>query len=975
MAKSKAQVQFEADTSGFTKGIRDADKSLTTLRNELRLNSTQLKENGDSVDLLAQRQNILQREHEESAKKVDNLEQKLQAAKEAFGEESNEVYNLTNRLLRAKNEFQGIQNDLTQTAQRMDNLSAATRETGDSAEQQASAYQKLQQRISSQRSELDQLKTQYAEVVLAQGKNSTEAKRLAGEIDSLSSSLAKDEKALNDVSSAADDLDNSLQDSGDGFTIMKGAMADLVADGIQSLVGGVGDAISSLFDLIDATDEYRSMLAKISGSAESFGYSVEFAESKYEQFYGYLGDDQMATNAITNLMGMKVSTDTVSDAANAAIAVWSAYGDSIPIEGLTESINESAQVAQVTGSLADAINWASRSNKDWTAAMSGHGAAQAAFNKAIAEGESQEDAFSAALAACSSTQERADLIAQTLNGTYGESKKVYDEMQGATIEANHAQLGLKDTQAGLAEAVQPVQTAFTNLKTQALDLISPAIEAVATPFADLLNWLSETPGAMQAVVGVVAGLAGAFTVLAGALAIQGIISGVSKAIAVLNGTLLANPIVLIISLIAGLVAAFVTLWNTSESFRNFWIGLWETIKSAASGVWEGIKSAADTVISALQTGWQAFSGFFVGLWNGLTTTVSTVWETIKNVVSLGIQTIGLIISAAVQIITIPFQFIWENCKGIITAAWNVIKSVVSSAINVVKSVISTGFNAVRSVITTVMNAVKSVISTIWNAIKSVVTTVVNTVKSVVTTAWNAIKSVTSSVFNAVKGVASSVWNGIKSTISGVVNGVKSTVSGVWNSIKSTTSSVFNGIKSTATSVWNAIKSAISKPINAAKDAVKGAIDKMKGFFNFSWSLPKLKLPHISISGSFSLVPPKAPKFSIKWYKDGGILTEPTMFGFNPVTGTAHVGGEAGAEAVLPIERLETWINRTLRQSNAEIAAFNNEKLDKLIAVAENILAKDSNAYLDGRKVSQALGGSNDVVSGERISLRERGLAI
>lgn len=734
MAKSRAQVQFEADTSGFTQGIREADKSLNTLRNELKLNSAELRENGDTVDLLSQRQDILQREHDESAKKVANLEQKLQAARQAFGDESTEVYNLTNRLLKAQTEFQGIQNDITNTSRRM-----------------------------------------------------------------------------NDLENDTNDLTQEVKGSGDGFTIMKGAMADLVSGGIQFLIGGIGDLIGSLFDLTEATEEYRVMQYKLSGASDTFGYKVGWVKDQYAEFYSYLGDDQMATNAITNLMGLGTSTQNVSDLANAAIGVWSAYGDSIPIESLTESMNETAQVGKVTGTLADALNWAGIS----------------------------EDDFNTKLAACTSTQERAQLIADTLNGKYGESKQKFDEMGGSIKEVHEAELNLKDSQAELAEAISPVQAALTNLKAGALDLIRPVIEAVASAFEKFQTWLAANPTAAKILAAALIGLATAFGILAAALGIQALIRGVQTAFALLNTTMLANPILLIISAIAALVAAFLYLWNNCEAFRNFWIG-----------VWNGIKSVFETVKNAIQTGISAIISFIKNLWNNITT------------------------------------------------------------------------------------------------------------------AWNGIKTTTSTV-----------WNAIKTVISTVVNGIKNTVVTVFNAVKTAVSTVFNGIKSVATTVWNAIKNAIINPVETARDTVKRVIDKIRSFFNFSWSLPKLKLPHISIKGKFSLVPPSVPKFSIKWYKDGGIMTAPTMFGFNPKTNTAHVGGEAGAEAILPIERLETWINRTLRQSNAEIAAYNNEKLDKLIAVAEDILAKDPNTYLDGMKVSQSLGGSSDITSGERMNLRKRGLAI
>ena len=144
------------------------------------------------------------------------------------------------------------------------------------------------------------------------------------------------------------------------------------------------------------------------------------------------------------------------------------------------------------------------------------------------------------------------------------------------------------------------------------------------------------------------------------------------------------------------------------------------------------------------------------------------------------------------------------------------------------------------------------------------------------------------------------WNGIKSVISSVVDGIKSKVSSVFNGVKSTVTSIFNGIKSTAASVWNGIKDAIIKPVEAAKNAVKGIIDKITGFFSgMKLELPKIKLPHFKISGKLSLSPPSVPHLSIDWYKEGGILTKPTVFGMNG--SSLMAGGEAGKEAVLPLK--------------------------------------------------------------------------
>lgn len=313
------------------------------------------------------------------------------------------------------------------------------------------------------------------------------ASRASGSLDELKQSAQQAQDDIEGLGNGMDRLPEQTKPASQGFTVFKGILADLGSSVIQTVIGKVGSLAGSLFDLIDATSEYSTMQAKLSGSATTFGYSVDYAKGQYQEFYKYLGDDQMATNAITNLLGMKVSTDTVSASASAAIGVWSAYGDSIPIESLTESMNESAQVAQVTGTLADAINWARRSNEDWSAAMAGHTEAQKAFNKAIADGETQEDAYSAALAACADTQERADLIAQTLNQTFGQSKQTYDELSQSTLDLNASELRLKDAQANLASSVTPLKTEMNDLKANALNALKPAVDKASGAMQDMIK--------------------------------------------------------------------------------------------------------------------------------------------------------------------------------------------------------------------------------------------------------------------------------------------------------------------------------------------------------------------------------------------------------------------------------------------------------------------------------------------------------
>ena len=368
----------------------------------------------------------------------------------------------------------------------------------------------------------------------------------------------------------------------------------------------------------------------------------------------------------------------------------------------------------------------------------------------------------------------------------------------------------------------------------------------------------------------------------------------------------------VLDVITGLLDVFIGL------FTGNWFQLWDGVKGIFTGIWNGItsvfstclsmlQSIADTVLGWFGTSWQAvWTGvktFFETVWNGITTFFSGIWETIRSVVETGIMLIGSLLEAGFDIITLPFRLIWENCKETVTSIWSAIKSTVSSAIN-----------AVSNVISTVMGAIQNVISTIWTAISTKISTVLNTVKTTVTTA-----------FNAVKSTATTVWNGIKSAISSAVDGIKSKVTSVFDSVKSGVSSVFNSIKSTATSVWNGIKSAIITPIEAAKNKVQGVVSAIQGFFSgMHIQLPHIKLPHFSVSGTLSIMPPSVPHLSIEWYKKGGIMTKPTIFGMNG--SSLMAGGEAGKEAILPLKAFYDNLEAMLAEK------LNTEGMEKYLAV-------------------------------------------
>lgn len=268
-----------------------------------------------------------------------------------------------------------------------------------------------------------------------------------------------------------------------------------------------------------------------------------------------------------------------------------------------------------------------------------------------------------------------------------------------------------------------------------------------------------------------------------------------------------------------------------------------------------------------------------------------------------------------------------------------------------------------------MNLGKKLITKMGSGIKSMAGHLPEMCKKIV----GKIDDVVAKAWNVIKGKTSTAWNAIKGFVTKPISSAKSAVSSITNSIKSVVSSIWNSIKSKTVSTWNSIKSAIMRPIESAKNFVKSAINKIKGFFNFSWSLPKLKLPHISIKGGFSLIPPKAPKFSIKWYADGGIMEKPTMFGYDALSNTAHVGGEAGAEAIAPIDTLLGYVKTAVNEENRGLASSIDRLIDMLSQFLPEILSNmDKNIVLDGGALVGQLSGHIDAELGNINRLKGRG---
>ena len=316
-------------------------------------------------------------------------------------------------------------------------------------------------KISDQSKVLEIAKRKYASYVL-EGKEGTEqAKKLANEIGQLSADLKKNKAALKAAEDAADKLADDMDDAGDsagnlgkaaekakeGFTVMKAAAANLVSKGIELIISSCVEAVKSVYNLSESTREFREDMGKLETAWESAGQSTELATKTYREFYSVLGEEDRSVEAVNHLAKFVETEEDLAKWTNIATGVWGTFGDSLPIEGLTEAANETAKVGQVTGVLADSLNWA---------------------------GVNQED-FQKYLDKCNDEQERSAYITEMLNDLYGDAADNYRENNASIIDARKATADYNDSLAEIGEAMEPITTSvqrgLAGLLSVAADLI------------------------------------------------------------------------------------------------------------------------------------------------------------------------------------------------------------------------------------------------------------------------------------------------------------------------------------------------------------------------------------------------------------------------------------------------------------------------------------------------------------------------
>lgn len=459
----------------------------------------------------------------------------------------------------------------------------------------------------------------------------------------------------------------------------------------------------------------------------------------------------------------------------------------------------------------------------------------------------------------------------------------------------------------------------------------PAVNETMDKVSGLIQkgsvWISNNQKTVQSIMNIVLKLGVVLTVLGTVIGIIGTIGkvvmaaknaimAVKGAWMLLSGAFAASPVGWVVIGIVALGAAFVLLWNKSEAFRNFWIGLFEKVRGAVQNAWStlqpalqnlgqkllGLYEAAKPILKILGTIAGATMTYFLGTFVGAIHGILAALTPLTNALSSLVSFVTNIIHAIVALF-----------KGDFAGACDFL----TAAVDDVKNFFIHGFDAILSFINGFVDGFLNVVGGALNAVGIDASGTISKIKSTVSNGLNAVKGFFGNILGAAANTAKSHLSSIKNAFQQNGGGIKGVVAGALAGIKGYFTAGLRFIDNLTGGKLTAIKNKFQSILDGARNIVHGAIEKIKGFFNFSWELPKIKLPHFGISGEFSLNPPSIPKLSVDWYAEGGVMTSPTIFG--AVGGKLLGGGEAGDEAILPLsalwEKLKLFIHNEMKDTD------------------------------------------------------------
>lgn len=529
-----------------------------------------------------------------------------------------------------------------------------------------------------QRKKVDALQKQYSDLI-SKGLDPTskQAVELRTKINNETTALNKNEKELKqqtaalqnlgneseDAAKSTDDLADSTKSTGSGFAGLKGSAGIAVA-AIAAVAAAAIAGVKALLDLAESTRETRTAMSRLETGFTTAGHSAEDATNTYKTLYGVLGDADRASEAAGHLALLADNTQDLEKWTDIATGVYAQFGDSLPIEGLTEAANETAKVGDVTGVLADALNWA---------------------------GVNEED-FQEKLDECSTEQERQQLITETLNGLYADQSEKFKELNKDIIAANEAQADLTQAQADLGAAMEPINTKLTEFKTNIIENVTPTLTLLADDFTAVFNGVSGSTQKLSTDINNT--FTNILTDLSTKLPEYGQ-KGIDIITSLMNGISEMLP-----QLLPMAVTGITNLATTITSEENL-DKMWESGKKLFSSLGDGLKKAipilmesipkivgniakkfAEDPLYFINTGVEFIGDIISGLWQGIKDLFSAIPNMVKDIADTFVnEGLPKMKEVGKQLL----NGIWEGMKGIGNSIWDGVKSVGSSIWNGFKS--------------------------------------------------------------------------------------------------------------------------------------------------------------------------------------------------------------------------------------------------------------------------------------------------
>lgn len=800
--------------SEFRKQLNNINTAIRTLGTEMKKVTSDFSENANSQEALTAKNRVLAESLDVQKKKLSEAGKALDQAKEKFGENSNEALKWQQVLNRTQTSINSLEKEIRENDTSLEEMAAGVRdaqtglkdfnltsinaslrtlgtelqkvssefvENANSQEALIAKNRVLNNTVDEQKRKLSAIGKALDDAKSAYGENSVEVMKWKQEMNQTQTTINNLEREINQNDTALNEMKRGFRDAETGIEKFKNA-----ADGAEESTSGLGNAIAEGFaagvvisaiqgiadaivNLVDETAEYRKIMASLEMSSEKAGYSAQQTADTYRQLYGVLGDDQTSATTTANLQALGLSQKQLTDLTNGAIGAWATYGDSIPIDGLAEAINETAKAGTVTGTFADVLNWAGKS----------------------------EDDFNKKLASCKTESERANLILQELaDQGLIKAGEGWQQNNQDIVSVNQASADLQGTMAAFGK------------------IVAPAVATVKNAFNDVLQVILNLVQAFQSggIEGFAEELENVFTSFSSSFNIESFVAMGGQILdGITQGIQLAAPILL-------------------DGLAQIFAQIGENLPQYLSVISDKIQSLGDMLAELapvfIEKGFQMLSSLVQGITDALPILIAKVPQIITTFANIINDNFPMILLKGVQLLGQFLMGILQAIPTLIANIPQIIQAIISvifayNWLNLGRTIITYFKNGIVAMRAAVAKAGKDIFNAVKNALQNLPKNLLNIAKNGVTGFKNALSSGASAARSAAGKIGTAIFNALKSIPSKVISIGKDIVKGLWSGIGNMTDWVINKIKGFGDSVLSGLKKffKIKSPSRVMRDEI------------------------------------------------------------------------------------------------------------------------------------------------------------